>query len=346
MPRQVYLIGAALLLAHSACALLRASPALPRLLLHTPRVSRLPGRPSLSALQPPSPSSLRAFQSPTPSTALLHPQQPTHDNNYDDPAHAAALHTRRFDYYSRMHERCARLQALEAEFLLSFWSADLRCFNIQPSLDAAPRVSVTSTCLAIHAMLQSPERWRKHASWAPHESAIVSLRDVVASLKQTPWSGDAFQTPILVQTLCKLRAIDKDDPAYVEAVNRVLDQRSRLSLHRKQPHSAYLRFHNVRALLAVVENELVPSPILGTNRIGYALERANMVAYDELSRQLAFSLSDDSANFDVIVLAYSLLAYWESSQSLFLGSFARGVVSPTNIKLVKVRYFLYLALSL
>lgn len=219
-----------------------------------------------------------------------------------------------FTYYRSLHDRCTRLQSLESEFLLSFWSPQLHCFNIQPSNDAAPRVSITSTCLAIHSMLLSPEHWKKVASWEPHESSVISLRQVVQSLQRTPWSGDAFQTPILVQTLCQLRAVDKDEPAFAAAVDTVLSQRSRLSLHRKQPSSAYLRFHNVRALLAVVESGMVPSAIVGTNQIGYALERANMVAYDELSRQLAFSLSDDSANFDVIVLAYSLLAYWESSQ--------------------------------
>ena len=219
-----------------------------------------------------------------------------------------------FSYYRSLHDRCTRLQSLESEFMLSFWSPHLNCFNIQPSNGAAPRVSITSTCLAIHSMLQSPEHWKKVANWEPHESCIVSLRLVVESLKRTPWSGDAFQTPVLVQTLCMLRAVHKDEPAFATIVDTVLAQRSRLSLHRKQPSSAYLRYQNVRALLAVVETDMVPSAVLGTNQIGYALERANMVAYDELSRQLAFSLADDSANFDVVVLAYSLLAYWESSQ--------------------------------
>ena len=229
--------------------------------------------------------------------------------------------------------------------MLGFWSEALQCFNILPAATQS-RVSITSTCLAIDTMLQNPEHWRRFASWDEVPGASsgggvakaathISLKRVVASLCATPWSGDAFQTPVLVQTLCKLRAVDRDEAKYVDAVQRVLAQRSQLSLHRKQPNSAYLRFHNVRALLAVVENDMVPTSLAGSPDIGYALERANMVSYDELSRQLAFYFSDDSANFDVIVLAYSLVAYWETSQSLFLGSFARGVVPPTNVKLVK-----------
>ena len=77
------------------------------------------------------------------------------------------------------------------------------------------------------------------------------------------------------------------------------------------------------------------STYTGTNRIGYALERSNMVNFDELCRQLAFYNSGDSGNFDVIILTFSLLSYWETSQSLWLSSFARGVVSSTNMKLVQ-----------
>ena len=67
----------------------------------------------------------------------------------------------------------------------------------------------------------------------------------------------------------------------------------------------------------------------------YALERENIVSFDEMCRQLAFYRSGDIANFDVIVLVYTLLAYFETSQSFYLSSFARGVVPLTNIKLIE-----------
>ena len=69
--------------------------------------------------------------------------------------------------------------------------------------------------------------------------------------------------------------------------------------------------------------------------IRYALERENIVSFDEMCRQLAFYRSGDIANFDVIVLVYTLLAYFETSQSFYLSSFARGVVPLTNIKLIE-----------
>ena len=95
-----------------------------------------------------------------------------------------------------------------------------------------------------------------------------------------------------------------------------------------------LELANVRALLSIVESNNIPDEIYGSGKVRYALERANLVAGDELSRQLSFYYADDSANFDVIVLAYSLLAYWQSSHTTFVSGYARGVVAPTNYKLV------------
>ncbi len=81
-----------------------------------------------------------------------------------------------------------------------------------------------------------------------------------------------------MRTLCQLNAIDPNHPKYTTAVNNLLDQRSKVSLHRRQTTSAYLRYQNVRALLAVVESGLVPEGVKGSGKIGYALERSNMVS--------------------------------------------------------------------
>ena len=52
---------------------------------------------------------------------------------------------------------------------------------------------------------------------------------------------------------------------------------------------------------------MVPSSVKGSNKIGYSLERSNMVAFDEMCRQLAFYNCGDSGNFDVIVLTFTLV---------------------------------------
>ena len=67
-----------------------------------------------------------------------------------------------------------------------------------------------------------------------------------------------------------------------------------------------------------------------------------MIASDDLCRQLAFHNSGDSQSFDVIVLVYSMLTYYETSGSMFLTALTRGVVrgreglvTTTNMKLIK-----------
>ena len=49
-----------------------------------------------------------------------------------------------FDSLKRLDERCSRLSSLESEFMLSFWSEPLQCFQIYPNI-ATERVSATTT---------------------------------------------------------------------------------------------------------------------------------------------------------------------------------------------------------
>jgi hypothetical protein len=239
-----------------------------------------------------------------------------------------------FSKLKDFYERCQRLSNLESEFMLSFWSDPLQCFQIVPNLDTN-RVSVTTTCISLLTILHNPNHWKNKATWDQSSNRKISLRGALNSLLTAPWSNDLFQSQSLVLTLAQFKGCDKDDPRFLSAVNNILESRSKLSLHREQAVSTYLRYHNVLSLLALLDNQMTPTVLVGTHRLGLALDRANLVAFDELCRQLAFFNSGDSAQFDVIVLAYSLLAYWDSSNSLFLRSFARGVVPTTNMKLVK-----------
>lgn len=242
-----------------------------------------------------------------------------------------------FNYLRTLKDRCATLSQYETEYMLSFWSEKLNCFQIHSSMSEASRVSVTTTCLSVDALLSNPSAWEGICRWDEINDTsqqYISLKLLVHSLLSAPWSGDSFQTPVLISTLCKLKSIDFADVKCRNAVDNVLNQRSRLSMHRKQPNSAYLRHLNIQALKDIANTNIIQSDFKLSNEVGYALERANMVSFDELCRQLAFYNSGDSANFDVIVLTYSLLSYWDTSTNLFLGSFVKGVIPPTNIKLV------------
>ena len=241
-----------------------------------------------------------------------------------------------FAYLRGFSERIRRLRIHESEFLSSFWDDNLKSFKIYPRLDVK-RASVTSTCWSIDTILANPEHWNGKAAWEGNAPSRIPIGSAIKTLKETSWSFDAFQTPVLVSTLCTTLSADPRDPKFIKAVNCLLEQRSRLSLHREQTHSAYLRYLNAKALLDLIENNpgpalsFVPESILGTNQIGYALERSSMVAFDELCRQIAFYESGDKQQFDCIILCYSLLTYYDISKSLFLTSFARGVVPTTNM---------------
>ena len=239
-----------------------------------------------------------------------------------------------FGYLKSFDAKCVRLSDRESEFLSSFYNLDLKCFQIYPFLNSQ-RISVTTTCIIINAILANPEHWEGTCRWDTNPDHQISLKEVTQAIKETEWSFDAFQTPIIVSTLCKMKCAESDSPKFIQAVECLLEQRSKLSLHRKQTNSAYIRYKTSRALLDLVENKAVPASFVGTHKIGFALERSNMVAFDELCRQLAFYNSGDLSNFDVIILVFSLLGYYETSKSIFLTSFARGVVQATNMKLIK-----------
>lgn len=189
--------------------------------------------------------------------------------------------------------------------------------------------------MVLNAILSNAEAWRNEARWDADGTGKIFLNEIVSTIKSAKWTFDSFQLPVLIYTLARLKSIDVTDPLYMEAVEKLLEQRSRISMHRSQFNSAYLRLQNARALLAIVENNVVPSELVGTHRIGYALERATLVAFDEMCRQLAFYNSGDLSNFDAVILAFTTITYFETSQSLFLKSFARGVIPTTEIKLVR-----------
>eukprot|EP01040_Poterioochromonas_malhamensis_P011004 gene11004-11991_t len=263
-----------------------------------------------------------------------------------------------FSYLKSFEERCSRLSNLESEFLLSFWSEKLQCFQIVPNL-STERVSITTTCISLLSMLDNPLHWKNIAAWKVTSNEKISIKNVIQSILQSPWrTNDVFQTQLIALTLSKFHGCSKNDEKYESSVRVLLDNRPRLALHRNQENSVYIRYHIVKTLLTILEEDMIPDSILEApeskedsancnkedlansskdkhGKFVFALERANLMAFDELCRQLAFYNSGDSANFDVIMLAYSLLSYWDTANSLYLTSFARGVVPTTNIKLIK-----------
>lgn len=151
-----------------------------------------------------------------------------------------------FPYLKSLEERVNRLSSEESDCMLSFWTDDLKCFQISPNM-ATSRVSITTTCLCINTILANPDHWTGRCRWdsvlplisttknddnnnsnnnkpfLSNKPTLISLYDAMCALEAAPWSGDAFQTPLLVRTFCQLGAMDKvDHPSQLSRTERGL----------------------------------------------------------------------------------------------------------------------------
>lgn len=281
------------------------------------------------------PKVLKSFQ-PSSSSIFLHSTILQTQTEKDTLNKQSTLSTNNFYHLKQLQDRCKKISSQESQYMLSFYTDTLKCFQIFPNISTS-RVSITSTCFSVTTALENPSHWNNILKWehsAQKADNQINIKDIVTSLYNSSWTFDAFQNPTLITTLCRLHAIDINHPKIVQSIDQLLEQRSKLSLHRVQPYSTYLRYRNVQALMTLVETGFIPVHIQGSNKIGYALERANLVGFDELCRQLAFFNSGDSVQFDILTLTFSLLIYYETSQNLFLQSYAKGVIPTTNLKLV------------
>lgn len=84
-----------------------------------------------------------------------------------------------FQYLKKLDARVKRLSDGESDYLLSFWSDSLKCFQIYPNLNTT-RVSVTTTCMTISAILANPAHWERSCRWA--EVVGTSGRDGIGGV--------------------------------------------------------------------------------------------------------------------------------------------------------------------
>ena len=69
-----------------------------------------------------------------------------------------------FHYLKKLDARVKRLSDRESDYLLSFWSDALKCFQIYPNMSTT-RVSITTTCMTISAILANPSHWERSCRW-------------------------------------------------------------------------------------------------------------------------------------------------------------------------------------
>ena len=89
---------------------------------------------------------------------------------------------------------------------------------------------------SLAAILANPTHWQQFASWDTGASSNghekISLKLIINSIKASFWTGDSFQNPVLIQTLCEFNSFDKTDEKCILAYEQLLKRRSRLVHHR------------------------------------------------------------------------------------------------------------------
>lgn len=91
-----------------------------------------------------------------------------------------------FQYLKKLDARVKRLSDGESDFLLSFWSDALKCFQIYPNMSTT-RVSVTTTCMAISAILANPLHWERSCRWDEVPSGSDGLSGKKSYLYNDHW---------------------------------------------------------------------------------------------------------------------------------------------------------------
>ena len=258
-----------------------------------------------------------------------------------------------FDQLKAMDKRLSKLERSAGETLMDFYEPHLNSFSVKPG--SAQRLSVTSTCFAIQAILASSNVYSQKintdmkamAMNSSKDTPMLSLRSVVQSLLSAEWrEEDMFQVPLLLHTVLKADSNrqffrEKIDERYASKmrnlISAVLTARPMRRMGPSQQLSYYIMFLGAQAMaimqqatttttttsqnLSVTQDKTsnLPEQLLpeGTSSQLYlGLERSVEVGFNELCRQLAYHTAKDNGNFDIMRLAYSLLIYTISSRAL------------------------------
>lgn len=220
------------------------------------------------------------------------------------------------------------------------------------------------------------------ASSSPSASRdVVSISQVLKSLLDSSWrDDDLFQAPLLLYTLLKIdtdQSLIRSNPQCGERIGNLISSVLKARPHRhhglEQESSEYV-IYQVCKVVSLLRNSSASLPPIVlpqnfTSEIFWALLRCaegkfasvwhwkqpfsgctdaapfHTVSSNELCRQLAYRTASDSASFDVVRLAYSLLTYLKSTESLSgiagkelvagAGPAPETKVVPLNNKLVK-----------
>jgi len=253
-----------------------------------------------------------------------------------------------FDEMSSLTKRLDVLESSAPGILLDFFEPHLNSFSVKPGKTEG--LSVTSTCYSLLA-IQASSAFDSSVSYTC-DSNKVCIPNIIRALLTSTWrEEDLFQVPLLLYTVL---LFDQDRSAMFSLlqskedgvsklqrlISAVLKARPKRRSGERQDYSDYITYQVCRSLALLYESRdrpNAPTADTETDAISYlsvgglpanavpegtaaevslGLARCAEAASNELCRQLAYRTAGDSSSFDVIRLAYSLLTYVESTNSL------------------------------
>jgi hypothetical protein len=230
-----------------------------------------------------------------------------------------------------------RLDVLEfsaPDTLMGFYEPRLKSFSVKPgSVGSEKRVCVTSTCYALLTLALCSGVYKQTT-----DSKQIPIRKVIKALLHSEWrEDDIFQVPLLIYTILRVdtdRSLIRSAASNQDIASRikrllsaVLKASPQRRLGTRQLHSDYISYQVCKvAHLLHESSDLKKGTVSGLpanvlpdevdSDIFWALLSCAEVSSNELCRQLAYRAAGDSNSFDVVRLAYSLLTYIKSTDSL------------------------------
>ena len=251
-----------------------------------------------------------------------------------------------FDEMKSFDKRLESITTSAPTCLFDFYEPHLQSFSIKPG--QVEKLSVTSTCYSLLTILNADSDKSFELMFDS-----VKQQSIVKALLESEWrTDDLFQVPLLLYTILKvdntralLSSVDEQIAFRLrQLISAVLSARPKRRSGVSQAYSDYILFQVCRVMATIVE---APSVVYAANpfddnkdpsitnvetsiaglpvsavpdgtasQIYLGLARSAEVSFNELCRQLAYRSAGDSTSFDVIRLAYSLLAYMTATKSL------------------------------
>jgi len=279
--------------------------------------------------------------------------------------------------YKTLDRRLEILERSSAESLAGFYEPSLKSFAVRPGSE---RFSVTSTLFALesfrHDIFAQEAELDLNKKTSGSTDKII-LRDVLDATLRSDWNDeDLFQVPLLIHVLLtmdpeRILFRDMDDTTTEKVKSLIQALLSARPLRRSgqvQSLSDYLLFLCAQAMTTLHDSTdfmleeqeeggqdreptgigRLPQKALpedASSELSLGLYRCVEVSYNELCRQLAYRSSGDRNNFDVMRLAYSLLTYVTTANTLSgsagiqlvagEGPVTGSVVGPPNAFLVR-----------